>query len=504
LFLASPEVVFQELKKLSATKSNLLGRDGGLETVLVKRNQPLINLGLASYGANKDVVAGLYKHALEAPKNEADAKYKEGIRIACLSNTTVAEVGILFHFPQEVIGPEETWRVLNRGTDAEITALIRNPSIDENLLEALYQRTDGFAQMPEERWRRLVSLSSKNERIVTQEDHYEGPDMGFYSIQKAIFRLLEIAPVSMEWVWVLNDLLGTLLPVQVANPEKIDHVLTRWAALNDRHSDGTAIESYNTSLSAKEEFRCLIAALYGAGHGNPRARDVAVRCAYYGKGAITAREVRAGLKRDKDVFVFAVLFNPRIYNHPELRKPLQEEFWCGMFERYSYLKREKERRRKQRSEAILGPENELASEQDDAELASHQSGVQKAFGLVGYAWQIGLNLLYLAIIVFVLSRTSQLDPKLTIVMATLGLIYVAIQSHGISQAMSFASSILGISKSLDELKGRGGKRLDTPEGYAIAEAQLKRLQPRLYIQSLFLFLTSLICLYALYTALTGY
>ena len=68
LFLASPEVVFQELKKLSATKSNLLGRAGGLETVLVKRNQPLINLGLASYGANKDVVAGLYKHALEHRK----------------------------------------------------------------------------------------------------------------------------------------------------------------------------------------------------------------------------------------------------------------------------------------------------------------------------------------------------------------------------------------------------------------------------------------------------
>src|SRR5262245_54757687 len=66
-----------------------------------------------------------------------------------------------------------------------------------------------------------------------------------------------------------------------------------------------------------------------------------------------------------------------------------------MFERYSYLKREKERRRKQRSEAILGPENELASEQDDAELASHQSGAQKAFGAVGYAWQVITNLFYL-------------------------------------------------------------------------------------------------------------
>jgi hypothetical protein len=84
LTLASPEVVFQELKKLSAgTRADLLGRNDRLETVLLRRNQPLINLGLASYGADKEVFAALYIHALEPPKNEADAKYKEGLRIGC-------------------------------------------------------------------------------------------------------------------------------------------------------------------------------------------------------------------------------------------------------------------------------------------------------------------------------------------------------------------------------------------------------------------------------------
>ena len=120
LLLASPDAVFQELKKLSGgTKGDFLGRDDRLETVLVKRNQPLINLGLASYGANKDVFAALYKHALEPPKNEADAKYKEGLRVGCLSNTTLPAAHILFHFPQDVIGPQETWQVLSQGSDAE-------------------------------------------------------------------------------------------------------------------------------------------------------------------------------------------------------------------------------------------------------------------------------------------------------------------------------------------------------------------------------------------------
>lgn len=45
LFLASPEIVFQELKKLSERgKGDLRGREDRLETVLVKRNLSLVTL----------------------------------------------------------------------------------------------------------------------------------------------------------------------------------------------------------------------------------------------------------------------------------------------------------------------------------------------------------------------------------------------------------------------------------------------------------------------------
>jgi hypothetical protein len=280
LFLASPEVVFEELKKLSAgTKTSLLGRGDRLEAVLIKRNEPLINLGLATYGANKEVFASLYKHAVEPPEDEVDAKYREGLRIGCLSNTTLAAAHILFNFPNDIIGPQETARVLSQGTDAEASALIRNPSIGEELLEALYQRTGMFAQMSEKRWCDLVSYSSKNERLVTEEDYEDSPDMGFYRIQEAIFRLLEIAPLDRRWLRVLYALLDSVAPEQVATPDEIGQVLTRWATLDDRMSDGKVSEGYHTSLSLKDEFRCLVAALYGRGyvnnafviHGSPAA-----------------------------------------------------------------------------------------------------------------------------------------------------------------------------------------------------------------------------------------
>ena len=107
-------------------------------------------------------------------------------------------------------------------------------------------------------------------------------------IHNAIFTLLEIAPVNMNWLRDLYHLLDNLAPQRVATPEKIDHVLARWSTLDDRTSDGKVNEGYVTSLPLKDEFRCLVAALYGRGHGSPRAKDVALRCAYYGKGDITA------------------------------------------------------------------------------------------------------------------------------------------------------------------------------------------------------------------------
>jgi hypothetical protein len=89
-----------------------------------------------------------------------------------------------------------------------------------------------------------------------------------------------------------------------------------------------------------------------------------------------------------------------------------------------------------------------------------------------------------------------------VVVATLGLVYVAIRWLAMSQYMALVPMLIGIAKSVDGLKGPRDKRLATSEEYAVAEARLKRGQIPFYIQSLFLSLTSLICLFAIYSALT--
>ena len=106
LFLASPEVVFDELKKLSAKAE--FGKNDRLENVLIKRNHPLINLGLACYGANKEVFASLYKYSLAPAKDEKDAQYKKGLRIGCLSNSTLAAARVICEFPSKTYRPSRS------------------------------------------------------------------------------------------------------------------------------------------------------------------------------------------------------------------------------------------------------------------------------------------------------------------------------------------------------------------------------------------------------------
>jgi hypothetical protein len=169
------------------------------------------------------------------------------------------------YFPREIIGEDETRRVLGEADWDEAEALLCNPEIECALLQALYERTEPFSTIPEERWLILVYMSAKNKRLIDCGDDEVGPDLGFMGAQEAIFKLLEIAAVTLQWLEVLYSLLDGLDPEHVARPYKIDRVLERWSAVI-----GADYKERPTSLEMKDEFRCLIAALYGKEAGYAR------------------------------------------------------------------------------------------------------------------------------------------------------------------------------------------------------------------------------------------
>ena len=99
-------MVFAELKELSGGNRIKIrsSKMEALESLLVERNHPLINLGLACYGTNKRVFTALYKHSLEPARDTADGMYKRNLRIGCLSNQTIAAANLIYDFPRDLLG----------------------------------------------------------------------------------------------------------------------------------------------------------------------------------------------------------------------------------------------------------------------------------------------------------------------------------------------------------------------------------------------------------------
>ena len=353
LIVARPEQVLTELEKYSADlKSNILSVvDEHLERSLLARSDPLIDIGLACYAGKNEVVAALYQKSLAKPADHLQERYLRGLRFACLSNEVVGIRHFLgAGFPENVLGTEEFARLVDEGEEDELATLLTNPNIAEEVLEALYKNEGLFASLSDERRRRLVLLSTMNPRLTTNEDSEYGPDLGYMGIHKGIITMLSSAPTNEHWLITLRQFLAPLDPGDLYSPdEAITPILERWAQVTvplKYFKDG-----FYTPLSMKDEFRCLVAAMYGSHYsrdkdnkftsiilGTPDSPDVVLRCAYYGKAQLTKQEMEDGFERDAVVYELAVLCNDSVYYKPALRKLLEEEQLHGDL-RYFYQRR---------------------------------------------------------------------------------------------------------------------------------------------------------------------
>jgi hypothetical protein len=511
LYLLPPEAVFEELKKQAQRlRSEWYAYDDKeIEPTLFERNEPLINLGLACFGANREVFKALYEHSLTQRENDPDAIYKHGLHIGCLSNQVVAKVHFLLRFPKELIGPEEMQDIIARGGDRETTALLRNPTLSDDLLEALYLRSGPFSSLPEERWGRLIIISAKNERLRTEEESEDSPDMGHYRIQKAIFRLLEIAPVTPDWLRVLHSFLSDLDFRQVASPENLNGVLSRWAAMPGKTKDGELFEGYHTNIGLKEEFRCLIAALYGRGFSNNKtilfgsanAPDVALRCAFYGKGVLTKKDMEAGYKRDNDVYLLGAIFNERIYRYLDLRNLLEDQIAFSNLQPI-YQKNLKLMYGGQQTDGATAPSETTAPPQPMPALTASAKSGTSVTAVLGYVWRVLVNVFYIAVVLYVFDKLQGRSEAI-ITVAVLGLIYVTIRSIAIWQGMGLANALKIIESDLIRLRElvRDEHVRDRWEAVKADSEVFDRTRNKLLIDGFFLSIVSIICLLVLFSEL---
>lgn len=350
LIVAKPEQVFAELSKYGEeSKESLFSGDEELERSLAARADPLIDLGLARYAREPEIVAALYRKSRSKANNLLTERYLKGLKLACLSNQNAKR--LLSRFATDVLGAEEFARLIAEGEDDEMEALLTNPIVGDDALESLYKGDGLFASLPEERRRRLVLLSQTNPRLTTDDDSEEGPDLGYMSIHSAILTMLETAPATWKWLVTLRQIIDRLDSGNLRSPgEPITNILERWSKVespeNDLHKEG-----YYTELSMRDEFLCLLAAMYGRNYyyaedkkftsailGKPDSRDLVLRCSYYGKGDLTEKSMQEGMAKDGSAYLLAVLCNESVYYKPALRRLLEDEQLRGDL-RYVYRRR---------------------------------------------------------------------------------------------------------------------------------------------------------------------
>lgn len=334
LMSSSAEVVYEELRRNGESYHNqwFAERFDELEAALYSRGDRLINLGLAQYGSSFEVLWDLYQIAYRGTE---DKKYDKGVRLACLGNQV---------FPLATFGDgyppvhfDELRRLAREGDDDEVSVLMANPSA-RGVLRDVYLQKEPFSELANDQWAKFVHASQANPGMNVDRSNIDGPDLVSWDIQKGIYYVLTHAPVEPHWVRVLYGLLHGLTPRQAsAQKENILEVLERWSEVKVMGQYSREHEEENgwyTDLSYVEEFKCLVAALYGRQYdataekivyvGRLDSDDIVCRCAYYGNMEMSAKEIRAAYELDGDVFVFAALANDSMLLNSISRKEIED------------------------------------------------------------------------------------------------------------------------------------------------------------------------------------
>jgi hypothetical protein len=353
LQIASPSEVCSALKDYGEYVNQNSGfadfyyeSDAELEKLLLDRNDALINISLALVATSKEVIAALWNRSV-TDKSLSD-NYRNGLRLAILSGNApyLAFIGsdAPMLVPSAGIDNKDLTKLLVEN-DVESSALLGNPH-SRGLLRKLFHTVSPFDQIDADRRAILVKYVASNPSINVKNDSPDGPDLLAWDIQKGIFKMLETAPANRDWLFAMNYVLFNVDPSLATIPkEDIQEVLSRWGEVKIKKIFGNKDEDEEgnfTQLSMVDEFRCLIAAIYGRKFqdgktvisGSKENKDIVLRCAYYGNASMNPEEMQECQKQDGDAFIYSALCNDSLFFNRKCRELLEEMVDGDLFPRY--------------------------------------------------------------------------------------------------------------------------------------------------------------------------
>lgn len=328
---ATPETVYAWLKANAGELGPLFSSPlpDELLKALVARNDPIINLGVASVATDPDILRDLWRSGDQAIRN-------------AIAGNPYRDQGILGIFRRHSWADEaELTAALQDGNPDFIKLWCTNPALEFRSLKEAFSREGVYEKLSDERWIAVIYWGLQNPNLTVRDDrHHEGTDFPAY---RAGWDLLLTLPNTRTNAYVLCERYSKLntfaASYETLLDEKLADIFTEREKWQHQHKDGeilflrraferwTAAASPDSNARDKEgkeayEFQTLrqdVAAAV-ANHGKEITSfikghdDVHVRRGYYRAGRfVNAVEVQAGFVKDGKDFLEAAIYNENLY-----------------------------------------------------------------------------------------------------------------------------------------------------------------------------------------------
>ena len=250
-----------KLKEGIARKYDLERERKVLEYLLLRRKNPLIDLGLAQFACTRHVLRTVF------------ARGGPGVRCAVLANPFLFDALLLLR-ENSVINLRE---VVNRGDHRELEALALNSHPPDEFYEHLLNRTKYFADLNDKNYNFMLYRLGDNARLSTPYDDTFLSGWREYTYNKVFslaWQLCETVPATQEWATVLVYLLYKAQPG--LEKGKVPQVIERWRIDPPKKEDG---RYYNPGYAF--ELRSRLADLLEADELLLNSPDLALRQSFY-------------------------------------------------------------------------------------------------------------------------------------------------------------------------------------------------------------------------------
>ena len=301
--------------------------DDETEMALLRRNEPLIELGLARYSTCHIVLRSIFT------SRRGDGEADTAVRLTLLRHGRCSRFASN-EFPQILFegGDRElamaSW--LSVASENDISALFANPALSNEFLLDFFEQQEVWAANAEGSRHVAIRAFADNPRC---SEAYPSRVLGSYDADKcravftAAWKLAETVETTLDWAVTLAVMFGRL--ASGSHLENAKTIATRWVSQDPDEEQKAATGGY---LSFWQQIRKRLSAPDKEVTREQRddylnSDDIAVRAAAYEYGQFTPDEVKGLGENERALVVSCLLDNPHMWQNKELRGAIYALCW---------------------------------------------------------------------------------------------------------------------------------------------------------------------------------